>query len=683
MGIIKVLLCLFLAAFFAWATFLGEGGLQLEKNTTIWLVALALAGLTCALALARRGVDKFYGATVLAAVAALTVFIGASISWSLIPSDTWLELDRMVVYLAVFAAGIGAVRLWGVGWSQLLFALIIATVLIDCYALLTKIAPAWLAVDEDQARLRAPYSYWNALGVIAAFSAILSLWLGTAKQYSRWLTAAGYPLLGISIVTMLLAYSRGALLAAAIAMAVWFILAGPRRLRGLSLLGPALVLAALLTIWAFGQDGLSQMQIGLAERKAAGIELGLLLLAMIALLYLVGTTVDWVAKNRPLSQIVRRRIGIAAIGLVALAPLILVFSLALSQRGLTGSIEHTWRSLSDEQAEVPPNVPSRLTSAASVRARYWREAYRIWQSHKSVGAGAGSYEEVRKRYRKKPLVVAHAHGQIIQAMADIGIVGILLTLLAGSTWLVAAGRSVGVSRQRRQYWSDERAGIITLASVAVAFGAHSAIDWTWYVPGIALPALFTAGWVAGRGPVREGPLDTPWPATKVATVGRVASALLVVATTAVAAWMVSLPQRSQDEVERALTLAKEKKYDQAEAAAREAHKLNPSSVESYFTLSSVLRAAGKKHAGLGPLQEAVQLQPARAETWRKLGDYQLLALGKPQAAVKTLSRAVYLDPLDGVVQQSYLKAKQALENERMIERKIRQLRKRPAAADRT
>ena len=36
--------------------------------------------------------------------------------------------------------------------------------------------------------------------------------------------------------------------------------------------------------------------------------------------------------------------------------------------------------------------------------------------------------------------------------------------------------------------------------VVVVFGAHSLIDWTWYVPGDAVAALICAGWLAGRGP---------------------------------------------------------------------------------------------------------------------------------------------------------------------------------------
>jgi len=46
--------------------------------------------------------------------------------------------------------------------------------------------------------------------------------------------------------------------------------------------------------------------------------------------------------------------------------------------------------------------------------------------------------------------------------------------------------------------STPRHGLLVLVAVVVTFGVHSAIDWTWFIPGTALPAIIAAGWVAGR-----------------------------------------------------------------------------------------------------------------------------------------------------------------------------------------
>ncbi len=41
--------------------------------------------------------------------------------------------------------------------------------------------------------------------------------------------------------------------------------------------------------------------------------------------------------------------------------------------------------------------------------------------------------------------------------------------------------------------------MLSMLCLVVVFGAHSLIDWTWYVPGDACVALLCAGWLAGRG----------------------------------------------------------------------------------------------------------------------------------------------------------------------------------------
>jgi hypothetical protein len=43
--------------------------------------------------------------------------------------------------------------------------------------------------------------------------------------------------------------------------------------------------------------------------------------------------------------------------------------------------------------------------------------------------------------------------------------------------------------------------MLSMLCLVVVFGAHSLIDWTWYVPGDACAALLCAGWLAGRGPL--------------------------------------------------------------------------------------------------------------------------------------------------------------------------------------
>ena len=109
-----------------------------------------------------------YGGGALAALVALAALTALSILWSLHPADSWIETNRTLAYLAAFAGGIAAVRLFPRRWDAVLYGVLLALAVVCLYGLATKVAPGWLAEDEVYARLREPYGYWNAVGVTAA-----------------------------------------------------------------------------------------------------------------------------------------------------------------------------------------------------------------------------------------------------------------------------------------------------------------------------------------------------------------------------------------------------------------------------------------------------------------------------------------------------------------------------------
>ena len=112
------------------------------------------------------------------------------------------------------------------------------------------------------------------------------------------------------------------------------------------------------------------------------------------------------------------------LSLLAVVVLAFAGALAASHRGFTGSISHALHSLTDPHAPVPSNGPGRLTAVGSVRARYWNEALKVFQAHPALGAGAEGYATARLRYRTETLDVRHAHGYIVQTLADLGLVGL-------------------------------------------------------------------------------------------------------------------------------------------------------------------------------------------------------------------------------------------------------------------
>ena len=95
--------------------------------------------------------------------------------------------------------------------------------------------PRRLDASDIYARLRAPYSYWNAIGLTAAMGAIGCMWLGARRAGHALLSALAYPAMGLMLLTLMLAYSRGALVALVLGLALWFCIV-PLRLRGAAVL---------------------------------------------------------------------------------------------------------------------------------------------------------------------------------------------------------------------------------------------------------------------------------------------------------------------------------------------------------------------------------------------------------------------------------------------------------------
>ena len=56
------------------------------------------------------------------------------------------------------------------------------------------------------------------------------------------------------------------------------------------------------------------------------------------------------------------------------------------------------------------------------------------------------------------------------------------------------------------------------------------------------------------------------------------------------------------------------------------------------------------------LEQAVQVQPASPEAWRRLGEYRLNELNQPASALPILRAAIYLDPLSQESRNDYLVA---------------------------
>ncbi|WP_272474740.1 tetratricopeptide repeat protein [Baekduia alba] len=657
------------------------GGLALGPTTKVEMALDVVGAVFAALAVLAVSDRRWWGGFTIACFAALAALTALSITWAIQPADAWLEANRTFAYMMIFGAAVAGARTVGAWWSAMLGALCAAAAAICVWAILTKVFPGALHSSGTYARLREPYGYWNAVGLTAALGVPPTLWLGARRSGHAAVNALAYPIMGILLLTVLLAYSRGSLLAVAIGVAFWFVVV-PLRLRGVAVLATGALGALAVAGWVFSQDTLTKDGISLGQRATSGHELGIAVAVMAVALLALGLAFGFAAAQRAPSEPARKRAGATILVALALVPVALVVALAMSSKGLGGTISSGWKSLTDPTDKTTVlNDPSRLTSVGSVRARYWDESIKIYKAHAVKGVGAGGYATARLRYRTDRLDVKHSHGYAVQTAADLGTLGLLASGALLLAWLIATARTLGwripvpaFARGALQRpppeagargvappvtFGPEHVAMATLATTVLIFGVHSFIDWTWFVPGTAVVALVAAGWVAGRGPLEEPAADPRMLRARIAQGARspvrVAVAVGAIALGGLAAWTAWLPLGSVHAQNEALTLAA-KDYNKALAATHTAEDRNPLSIDPLLTRALVESTAQHRDQARDALVEAVRLQPNNPSTWEYLSGFALEQENDPQLALRLLGPALYLDPQSPTGKADYLKA---------------------------
>ena len=628
-----------LAAAFALVVFVSTGGIDLGPNTWVQIALLAVAAgvIGAGVVLAAPRLPR-HAAVALALFAALAALSYLSIAWSVQPATSWVEANRTLSYLAVFVAAAILARLAPARWPAVLGAVGIATVVVSGYALVAEVFPASLNASDTVGRLWVPFGYWNATGLLAALGLPVCLWAGTRPATGRVLRALTVPALAVLLTALTLSYSRGALLAAVIGVGGWFVLT-PVRLRAALLLALGALGGAVATGWALAHHAITHAGAALPARTAAGHDFGIVLLLVVIFSAAAGFVAVRAMDRVVLDAGVRRRVGIALVILVALVPVAAIAGAAASSRGLTGQVSHVWTTLTSTQSNVG-NGPDRLADLSNSRPLYWREGLRVGEHSPLAGVGAGGFATARTRYTSSELVVTHAHSYLIETFADFGLIGLAVSLALFVAWGAAVRGTLRGSRLDEHH-AVERTGLITMLAVVVTFGVSSLIDWTWFIPGVTVPALFCAGWVAARGPVVE-PVAARERRHDRLPLGRLAAAIGVLATALIAAWFVWQPLHSSDEVSSAIDALSRGDTPAAIAAARSAASADPVSVDPLWELAAIYAGMGDPVASRQEWVKATQIQPSNAETWQQLGMFDLQAR-KPQLALAEFEVARRLD----------------------------------------
>lgn len=446
---------------------------------------------------------------VLVAAGALTllaIWTLLSALWSGSPARAVLDFDRVLLYLlALVTMATLPVTRARLEWALRAFA---ATVTVVCLAGLTsRLLPDVLRTQPSEVveRLSYPVSYWNALGLLAAAGAIACLHLTSGPRQPRVvrsLSAAGIPLLA---ATLLLTFSRGAIVAAILGVLAYTVLGRP-----LGLLGGALAAApttALALVEAYGAELLSSENPTGPAAIAQGHELAPVLLACAlgaGLVRLALTPVDDLLE-RHFERGAVATAGVtggprlaAVTAMVALALVTLLLALDVPDR-----VERQYARFVEGNSLATVETRDRLTSAAhNGRLDHWKVAVDSFRAARLQGQGAGTYQVLWARDRRVNFNVLDGHSLYLESLAELGVVGLALLVVALLTLAVAlALRARGP--QRSLYAAVLAAGL--------AWAVHAGVDWHWEMPAVTT-WVFALGGLAvaapagapsrGRGPAQ-------------------------------------------------------------------------------------------------------------------------------------------------------------------------------------
>lgn len=545
-------------------------------------------------------------ATAIAVFAALT---GLSIIWSESAGRSYDELTRGLSYLGFFLAATGAVTGSARRRDQLVEGLTIGMAAVVGIAVLSRLEP-WLFADQNldalppefRPRLAYPLGYWNAVGSFVAITIPLLVHAASRADRSVHYNAGATALLPVAGLALYLTFSRGALVAAAVAVGLILALS-PRRGHafGAVLIGAvgAAVVIPLVRSYSALSDGLIEQ----ADARSQGHRVLAALVVVGALAYaarVAGERSGLISRLAATIAAHRRKLGIAGIVLV-------IAGSAVAAPRVADRLDDFENPSVLPAGPVAASAESRLASgSANGRAQYWRASIDAWQTRPVAGRGAGTWEFW---WRRNATIVAPArdsHSLAFDVVAELGTLGVLslMAMIGSALWFCFA--------VARRATAAQRPALVAVAGAAVAWAIGVAIDWSWefaLLGGI----FFALAAAAAAARLDERPETRPAGRARRARTPLVAAAALgasimalVQGTALAAAWSL---ERSQSAVVR-------EDLEAAESAAERARKLEPWAAEPWIQLSTVrVRIDSAATDGIDAAREAVEREPTNWRTW--------------------------------------------------------------------
>jgi hypothetical protein len=568
-------------------------------------------------------------------VAALALWILASLLWSASAERSFDEFNRVSLFLATFALVTVAAARGNLGrWVD---GLTIAVSAVAVVALVSRLFPGSFP-SRDLAtflpgavtRLSFPLGYWNGLAIFLALGVPLLL---RAAVVARRPAVRGLVLMPIPLIASViyLASSRGGVASALVGVIAFLALTERRWAAAVALalsgLGAAAAIAVLLE-----RDELVNGPLGteLVERQGRSAA------ALIALSCLA------IGAGYGIGS---RRLGGKIQPSPALGRIIVVATLVLAIAGVIASdpVER-FRMFKKppgegEAIERGDFVKQHLLSGSgSGRWQFWTSAVDEWREAPVVGEGAGSYEAWWAEHRSITLFVKDAHSLYLESLGELGVVGFGLVLA-----LFASGIGIAVVRAVSSV-GDARVTAAALAAVFVAYSAAAGFDWVWELTAVSVLGFAALAVVSTSAAADPVPLRPVAPGTRPRRIrgrfGLGVAALLV-------AWILifaqAIPLLAEREIADSEAAVERGDLDQAFSSAGAARDIQPWAATPYLQLSLVSEEAGDLQRARAWIEEAIERDRRDWRLWLVSARVET-KLGRVAAAERSLRRAAALNP---------------------------------------
>lgn len=610
-------------------------------DASVWVPVGLGVTLACAVALGIRPLRPAGpGALAIGGLLGLGIWSLISTAWAESVENAVVSGNRWLAYGALLALLVGLVS------HDRRSLVLIAAAELGIAAVAVSVLVRLLGDDPGTlflaGRLNSPLGYINGEGCLFA----MGLWPCVALLEHRRALIAGAAAGGATLFASLalLSQSRGtalAILGAAIVVLA-FVPGRPRRAYGLIVIGGAVALAgpALLHVYDHRFEAQLPAHIGHA---AAG---AMLLSAAIAAVVWGLLCAAWSRARADARLHARlRRAGTAALLVPVLALLIAgVASADRVQREVTTQW-HAFIRLTEpgERSRPSSASQSRLLSGGGNRYDYWRIAWRVWLDHPVGGVGAGNYARPYYERRATTEDVDQPHSIWLQALSELGLVGVLLVgaFVGGVGWGVARMRP---SARR----SPVRRGLLAASlGIFTAWLTQASVDWMALLPGLTAIALAGASVIVWpRAMPATQPAADPVTAPRQAGRRALRGAALAALTLTLIATGASLSREGLSEIYR--TRAQHELARDPAAALTDANRslsIDPDAVTTWFVKAAALARYDQAAAAQAALHSALAREPNNFVTWALLGDISV-RLGQTATARTYYARAHALNPRD-------------------------------------